>query len=112
MSHQPVDAEQLAEAIRDQLGEKVNAPGLRALKAVLALQSDCSLSQADVTKNFKTSKDSIRKYRVLLGKIEPVTSLMNVDTSLHFVATSEPRTAATISARPPGFTRIFISLQK
>ena len=55
MSHQPGDAEVLAEAIRDQLGEKVNAPGLRALKAVLTLQSDTSLLQADVTKTFKTT---------------------------------------------------------
>ena len=55
MSHQPADAEVLAEAIRDKLGEKVNAPGLRALKAVLALQSDASLLQADVTKTFKTT---------------------------------------------------------
>ena len=46
MSHQPADAELLAKAIRDLLGEKVNAPGLRALKAVLALQLDASLLQA------------------------------------------------------------------
>ena len=74
MSHHPADAELLAEAIRDQLGEKVNAPGLRALKAVLALQSDASLLQADVTKTFKTSKDSIRKYRELLVKLTPTIS--------------------------------------
>ena len=49
MSRQPAQAEVLAEAIRVQLSEKVNAPGLRALKAVLALQSDASLLQADVT---------------------------------------------------------------
>ena len=72
MSHQPADAEVLAEAIRDKLGEKVNAPGLRALKAVLALQSDASLLQADVTKTFKTSKDSIRRYRDLVAQLPPL----------------------------------------
>ena len=48
MSHQLAHAEVIAEAIRVQLSEKVNAPGLRALKAVLALQSDASLLQADI----------------------------------------------------------------
>ena len=108
MSHQPADAELLAEAIRDQLGEKVNAPGLRALKAVLALQSDASLLQADVTKTFKTSKDSIRKYRDLLGKLDSVASL-NAEASLHLVATGEAGTAAAISARPL-LTRDWLSL--
>ena len=48
MSDAPADAQSPAEAIGAQLGEKVNAPGLRALQAVLALQSDSHLSQADV----------------------------------------------------------------
>ena len=101
MSRQPAQAEVLAEAIRVQLSEKVNAPGLRALKAVLALQSDASLLQADVTKTFKTSKDSIRKYRELLRKLDPV-AFPHAEASLHLVATSEcePGTAAAFSARP------------
>ena len=97
----PADAESVAEAIRLQLGEKVNAPGVRALEAVIALQSDASLMQANIMKSFKTSKDSIRKYRDLLLQLDRVAS--PVEASLHLVdvATSEPGVArATISARP------------
>ena len=97
MRHQPADAELLAKAIRDLLGEKVNAPGLRALKAVLALQSDASLLQADVTKTFKTSKDSIRKYRELLVKLTPTSLLATkrlMASSMSGSQVLQPRAAA------------------
>jgi hypothetical protein len=99
MSHHPADAELLAEAIRDQLGEKVNAPGLRALKAVLALQSDASLLQADVTKTFKTSKDSIRKYRELLTKLTPTISPGD-EASHGIIDVRQPGAVAACSSRP------------
>ena len=63
-------AEQVASAIRSQLRERVSAPGLRAIKAVLLMADDSSLTQADVLGPCKTSKDSIRKYRELMGKLD------------------------------------------
>ena len=62
------DAASVAEALRTTLGEKVNAPGVRAIEAVLAMQLG-STSQADVLKRYKTSKDSFRRYRDLMAKL-------------------------------------------
>ena len=62
------DAASVAEALRTILGEKVNAPGVRAIEAVLAMQLG-STSQADVLKRYKTSKDSFRRYRDLMAKL-------------------------------------------
>ena len=42
-------AAQLADAIRSQLGEQVNAPGIRAIKAVLMTDADAVL-QSEVLK--------------------------------------------------------------
>ena len=65
------DTDAIIEAIRTELGEKVNAPGRRALQAVLALRRNSSMSQADAAKTFKTSKDSIRKYSDFVAKLAP-----------------------------------------
>ena len=54
-------ATQLADIIRSQLCEKINAQGVRAaIKAVLMIEADALLLQSDVLKACGTSKDSIR----------------------------------------------------
>ena len=61
----------VAQRIRSELGEKVNKPGLAAIKAVLLMRRKDSITQRDVMKRFPTTKDSLRKYRALIGKLAP-----------------------------------------
>ena len=59
----------MAERIRNELGEKVNKPGYAAIKAVLLMRKHSSVTQQDAMKRFPTSKDSLRRYRTLIGRL-------------------------------------------
>ena len=58
-----------------------------------------SCKQADVTKTFKTSKDSIRKYRELLVKLTPTISAGD-EASHGIIDVRQPGVAAACSSRP------------
>ena len=89
----------LADAIREQLSEKVNKPGEIAIKAVLAMRDDTSLKQKEAMKRFRTSKDSIRKYAGLLLKLTDTTPP---------VVEAEPRAISSMEVVPlPPMKTIF-----
>ena len=103
--HQPsgdvgVDADQRVEAVAGAicatLEETVNAPGRRAIRAVLAMQDDASLLQGDVQKTFATSAVSIRRYRALMARL-PTVDTGTVSASSAF-ASRAPNTSATLSS--------------
>ena len=91
-------AAQLAEAIRAQLDEKVNTPGLRAIKAVLMLNADGTLVQADVVNSCGTSKGSIRKYRALLSRLAAAGTAPADSSSSITIATTTTNSTESISS--------------
>ena len=58
----------IAEAIRRQLGEVVNKPGLKAIKALLMIM-DGDADLKDAIRQADTSAPSVRKYRPLVDKV-------------------------------------------
>ena len=87
----------VAELIRSELGEKVNKPGLAAIRAVLLMRKRQSLTQLDAMKRYPTTKDSIRKYRALIERLGAVPCAGTTRAVQALVAEPVPTAAGTTS---------------